>query len=124
MARGARTATRVRKARTGKLTSPPASVPEEIELQGLIILPRQTYEHGQGWITIDGWVIYVLPSSRVIPNAAQPTVTRGYEDGDIVHTDLLRIDGETWQVDGRPAPYDKGTKRKATEIKVKRVSSS
>lgn len=121
MPTGARTATRVRKTRTDKLSPTSTTAAEEIELRGLIILPRQSYEQGQGWVTIEGWDIYVLPSSRVIPSAAQPTVTRAYADGDVLASDLLRIDGTTWQVDGPPAPYDKGTTRKATLIKVTRV---
>jgi hypothetical protein len=90
-------------------------------MSGLIILPRQVEEEGRGWVTIEGWDIYILPSSRVKPDA-EPE--RAYADGDILATDQIRVDGELWQVDGPPAGYDKGTQRKATVVKVKKVGAA
>lgn len=123
MASGSRTATRVRKPKVDKLSSPSAAAPQEIELRGLVILPREGFEQGRGWVTYEGWDVWVLPTSTVIPSSAQPTVTRKWQDGDVISTDLLRIDGVEWQVDGPPAPYDKGSTRKGTRIRVKRVGT-
>lgn len=121
MPTGARTATRVRTAKVDKLSRTPAGDAAELPMSGLIILPRQSFEEGQGWVTIEGWDIYIMPSSRVQPEGGP---ARAYADGDIVATDQLRIDGTLWQVDGPPAPYDKGTQRKATLVKVKNVGAA
>lgn len=119
MATGARTITVVRKTVVDKLKPAPSGTPGETVISKVIILPRQAFEQGQGWITLEGWDIYILPTSRV----AVVGGTRAYADGDILHTDQIRIDGVTWQVDGPAAPYDKGAVRKATLVKVKRVGS-
>jgi hypothetical protein len=117
MPTGARTATRVRKPKVTKLSPPSTAPAAELPMRGLIILPRQAFEQGRGWTTYEGWDVYVLASSRV-GNPPRP-----YADGDVVATDLLKIDGVDWEVDGPPAPFDKGTMRKATLIRVKRVGT-
>jgi len=121
MAKGFRTATRVRKARADRLDPQPVGE-DKLYLSGLIILPRQAYEAGRGWYTVEGWDIYVMPTSRVA--AAPGGQKRKWEDGDVVSTDVLVIDGERWQVDGPIAPFDKGHVRKATRIQVKKVGGS
>jgi hypothetical protein len=121
MPTGARIATVVRKPKVDKLSPTPAGATIETTLIGLIVLPRQTYEQGKGWITIDGRDVYILPTSRAIP--AGTTIPRKVEDGDVLASDQMRIDGDTWQVDGQPAAYDKGTTRKATLIRLKRVGT-
>lgn len=120
MPTGARTATRVRKAKVDRLDSTPGGLADEISLTGLVILPRQSYEQGRGWVTIEGKDIYILPTSRVLVGSAPP---RPFADGDVLATDQLRIDGKIWQVDGPPAEYDKGVTRKATLVKVKNVGA-
>lgn len=117
MPTGVRTATRVRRPRVGKFDPPSTDPANELPMRGLIILPREAFEQGQGWVTYEGWDIFVMPASKV----DQPP--RAYEDGDVVATDLIRIDGIEWQVDGPPAPYDKGAVRKATRIRVKKVGT-
>jgi len=117
MPTGARTATRIRKPKVDKLSPTPTGPAATLPMTGLIILPREAFEQGRGWVTYEGWDIFVLPSSRV----GDPP--RAYADGDVVASDLLEIDGTNWQVDGPPAPYDKGSARKATRIRVKRVGT-
>lgn len=121
MPTGARTATRVRTAKIDKLSRTPAAAAAELPMSGLIILPRQQEEEGRGWVTIEGFDVYILPSSRVKPDG-EPA--RAYADGDILASDQLRIDGTLWQVDGPPAGYDKGTTRKATLVKVMKVGAA
>lgn len=118
MAKGVRTATRVRKARHDSLDPAPESE-DRIHLSGLVIVPREVYETGRGWTTVEGHDVYVLPSSRVAAVVGGPK--RRYADGDVISSDLLEIDGELWEVTGPPAAYDKGSKRKATKIQIKRV---
>lgn len=119
MPTGARTIVVVRKPRTDKLSVAPAAAASETTITGCVILPRQAFEEGRGWVTYEGWDIYILPTSSV-----QADTPRGYQDGDILSSDRIRIDGNLWQVEGPPAPYDKGTTRKATLVKVSRVGSS
>jgi hypothetical protein len=121
MAKGARVITRVRKPKVDKLSTSSATTTDELRIIDVIILPREGYETERGWVTYEGWEIFILPSSRVVPPTPEPR--RAYVDGDIVATDLIRIDGVLWQVDGPPAPYDKGAVRKATRIRVKKVGS-
>lgn len=118
MPTGTRTATRVRRPKADKLAAASSAEPSELEMRGLIILPRQAFESGRGWVTYEGWDIYILPSSTVGDDPP-----RAYADGDVISTDALEIDGVEWQVDGPPAPYDKGAQRKATLVKVKRVGT-
>lgn len=119
MPKGARSITRIRKVKVDSLDPRPATPADSLPINGVIILPRQSFEQGRGYVTIEGWDIYILPSSKVVAGVAR----RGYLDGDIVSSDLIDIDGKRWQVDGEPAPYDKGDKRKATLIKVKKVGT-
>ena len=116
--KGARTAIRLRKPQGDKLDPAPTGAVDQLLLAGLIIMPRESYEEGRGWVTIEGWEIWILQSSTALPAGG---ARRRYADGDILSTDQIRIDGKTWQVDGEPAPFDKGTVRKATRIRVKRV---
>lgn len=117
MPTGARTATRIRRTKVDKLSTTPAGAESTLPMRGLIILPREAFEQGRGWVTYEGWDVYVLPSSTV------DDPPRPWVDGDVASTDILEIDGEEWQVDGPLAPYDKGTQRKATRIRVKRVGT-
>lgn len=120
MPRGAREITVIRKPRVDRLAGPSSDPTTGLPIKNVIILPRQTKEEGQGWVTIDGWDIYILPTSRVQDSDGP----RPFIDGDILPTDFIQVDNEVWAVDGRPAPFDSGTKRKATQIKVKRATGA
>jgi hypothetical protein len=120
MPKGARDITVIRKPRVDKL-SPASSDPiTGLPITNVIILPRQTKEEGQGWITLEGWDIYIMPTSKV-QDVGGP---RAYIDGDILPTDFIQIDDALWAVDGHVAPFDSGAKRKATQVKVKRASGA
>lgn len=121
MATGARTITVLRTPKVDKLApKPTATVPETV-ITKVIILPRQNYEVERGWVTVEGWDIYILPTSKVQDPDTGP---RRFADGDILGTDTIRIDGVVWSVDGVPAPYDKGRVRKATKVQVKKYGST
>lgn len=122
MAEGARTATRIRTVRRDKLDPTPAGADDKIYLSGLVVLPRQFFEQGKGWVTVDGYDIYVLATSRVQAVAGGPK--RPYRPGDVKADDRLEIDGDTWEIEGNPADYEKGRTRKATLIRVKRVGAA
>ena len=122
MAAGARTATRIRPVRRDKLDPTPADEGDRIYLSGLVVLPRQFFEQGKGWVTIDGHDVYVLASSRVQEEPDGPK--RPYRPGDVKADDQLEIDGDTWEIEGNPADYEKGRTRKATLIRVKRVGAA
>lgn len=119
MPTGARTITVIREPKVDKLSTPSTDEAPETDITGVIILPRQFFEAERGWVTIEGYSIYILASSKV---QADPSA-RSYADGDILHSDKILIDGATWQVDGPPAGYDKGSTRKATLVQVKRVGT-
>ena len=122
MPKGSRTAVRIRPTgRRGSIHSSPTG-DERIYLSGLIVLPRQFYEEGKGWVTIEGRDVYILASSRVQGVVGGPS--RGYDPDDVRASDQFELDGETWQVDGPPADYEKGVVRKATLVRLKRVESS
>lgn len=123
MPTGARTMTVVRQKRVDPLatvTAPDAATNTVID--GVIVLPSQTYETGQGWITIDGRDIYILPSSRVIEEGG----TRPFADTDLDSSDHVLLDGDDtpWQVEGGLAPFDKGAERKATKVSLRRERST
>ena len=121
MATGARKAVRLRVEEQDRLDPTPPGEPDKIYLSGLIVLPREHLEQGRGWVTVDGYDIWVLPSSRVglTPTGAR----RAFQDGDIVSSDQIELDdGTLWQVDGNPAGFDKVATRKGTRIRVKKVS--
>lgn len=116
MATGDRTITVVRRPRRDKLSTAASVAPTETTITGVAILPRQTFEVNQGWVTVEGYDIWVLSSSSV----GDPG--RGYEQGDIVSSDFIRIDGVEWQVDGEPARYTKRGSFAGAKIQVKRVA--
>lgn len=115
MPTGARTITVVRTPRVDKLAPKPTDQVPEYDITKVIILPRQNYEVERGWVSVEGYDIYILPSSRVDGSS--------YADGDILGTDTIRIDGVLWSVDGPPAAYDKGKVRKATKVQVKKYGA-
>ena len=115
MATGARTITVIRTPRVDKLSPQSTSTPAEKTVTKVIILPRQSKETERGWVTIEGWEVWILPTSKV---DGEP-----YADGDILPSDTVRVDGVIWSMDGPPAPFDKGTKRKGTRLQLKRVGS-
>jgi hypothetical protein len=120
MATGARTITVIRSPHVDKLAPKPTGEVPEVDITKVVILPRQNYEVERGWVTVEGWDIYILPTSKVQADDGP----RRFADGDILSTDTIRIDGVVWSVDGVPAPYDKGKVRKATKVQVKKYGAT
>lgn len=119
MAKGDRTITVIRKVRRDKLSTADSGEPITFTIDGVAILPRQAYEANQDWVNIEGYDIWVLPTSVVTRDDA----TSGYADDDIVSSDFIDIDGEEWQVDGPDAYFTKKGVFAGAKIQVKRVGS-
>lgn len=122
MATGARTAVRIRPEQRSRFDRDPEGEGEKIFLSGLVVLPRQFYEEGKGWVTIEGRDVYVLASSRVQETEDGPK--RAYRVDDVKADDQLELDGELWEVEGPPADYEKGRTRKASLVRIKRIGAS
>lgn len=100
---GSRTITVVRKAKVDRLSSAPAGAAPEHDVVGCVVLPRTSHEEERGWVVVEGRMI-------IAPYGA-----------DVLATDLVRVDGETWEVDGAPGDYEnKRGKGKATILYLKR----
>lgn len=111
MPKGDRDITVVRRARRDKLSSTPGAELSRDEIKAVTILPRRALEEDRGWVTIEGYAIWILPTSQ------------GYVEGMITATDFIVIDGTEWQVDGPPARF---TKKGSvyTEVQVKKVGAA
>lgn len=100
---GSRTITVVRKAKVDRLSSAPAGSAPEHDVVGCVVLPRTSHEEGKGWVIVEGRMV-------IAPYGA-----------DVLATDLVRVDGVTWEVDGAPGDYEnKRGKGKATMFYLKR----
>lgn len=103
---GSRTIIVVRKAKVDRLSSTPAGAPPEHSVVGCAILPRTSHEEDRGWVVVEGRMI-------IAPFGA-----------DVLADDLVRIDGETWEVDGAPGDYEnKRGKGKATIFYLKKLGT-
>lgn len=100
---GARTVTVIRKPRVDRLSSAPAGAGSEHDIEGCAVLPRSSNEEGKGWVIVEGRQV-------IAPFGA-----------DVLATDLVRVDGEVWEVDGAPGDYeDRRARGKATIFYLKR----
>lgn len=100
---GSRTITVVRKPKVDRLSTAPAGAPPEHDIEGCAVMPRTSHEEERGWVIVEGRMV-------VAPYGA-----------DVLATDLVRVDGETWEVDGEPGDYEnKRGKGKATILYLKR----
>jgi hypothetical protein len=86
---GSRSVIVVRKAKVDRLSSAPATTPPEHTITGCAVLPRTSHEEGKGWVIVEGRMI-VAPY-----------------DADVLATDHVKLDGDTWEVDGEPGRYEK-----------------
>jgi hypothetical protein len=120
MATGDRTITVVRKVRRDKLSAASSAEPTTFDLVNVSILPRQALETDRGWVNIEGYDIWVLPTSVVI---LADTTTRQYQDDDVLSSDFIEIDGGEWQVDGPDAVFTKRGAFAGAKIQVKRVGT-
>lgn len=107
MPSGNETVTVVRKAKVDKLSSTAGAPPVEFDLEGCQVLPRQAEEAGRGWITLDGWDVWCF-------------VDPGRE---VLYTDQVRIRGDLYSVEGRPAVYDKRGTFKALLVKATKAGA-
>lgn len=119
MATGDRTITVVRKVRRDKLSTASSSEPTTFDIEGVAILPRQALETDRGWVNIEGYDIWVLPTSAVV----RDNVRSSYADDDVLSTDFIEIDGVEWQVDGPDAVFTKRGSIAGAKIQVKRVGT-
>jgi hypothetical protein len=100
---GSRTITVVRKPKVDRLATTPAGTPPEHDIEGCAILPRTSHEEDRGWVVVEGRMV-------IAPYGA-----------DVLATDLVKVDGETWEVDGAPGDYeDRRAKGKATIFYLKK----
>lgn len=100
---GSRTIMVVRKAKVDRLSSAPAGDAPEHPVTGCAVLPRTSHEEERGWVIVEGRTIIAPYGS------------------DVLATDLVKVDGETWEVDGAPGDYEnKRGKGKATIFYLKR----
>lgn len=112
MPKGDRDITVVRRTPHDKLSTT-APVDDETvgEVKGVFIMPRRALETDRGWVTIEGYTIWIMPTSQ------------GFTDGMIRPTDLIDIDGTKWQVDGPPGRFTKKGDV-YTEVQVKKVGAA
>lgn len=103
---GSRTITVVRKPRVDRLSTPPVGAPPEHDVTGCAVMPRTSFEQERGWVVVEGRMI-VAPFGS-----------------DVLASDQVKVDGETWDVDGEPGHYEnrRGV-GKATILYLKRVGS-
>lgn len=103
---GSRTVRVVRAVKRDRFDTSPATVPPEHDIEGCVVLPRTSHEEGQGWVVVKGRMI-------IAPHAS-----------DILADDQVRIDGDTWSVDGEPGDYEnKRGKGKATIFYLKALGT-
>lgn len=118
MATGDRTITRIRRPHRGKLSTATGGSDETLEITAVAILPRQGQETEKGWVNVEGWDIWVLPTSKVQLGEG---VTRQYQDDDILSSDFVSIDGVEWAADGPDAVFTKRGRFKGAKIQVQKV---
>lgn len=103
---GSRTITVVRKPKVDRLSSAPAGSAPEHDVKGCAVLPRTSHEEERGWVVVEGRMI-------LAPYGA-----------DVLASDLVKVDGETWEVDGAPGDYEnRRGKGKATIFYLKKLGS-
>lgn len=104
---GRRTVRVVRTPKVDRLKGDAAGPPAEYDIEGCAVLPRSSNEEGKGWVIVEGRTI-IAPFNS-----------------DVLATDKVKVDGETWEVDGAPGDYeDKKARGKATIFYLKRLGSS
>jgi hypothetical protein len=103
---GSRTITVVRKPKVDRLATAPTGAPPEHDVKGCAVLPRTSHEEERGWVVVEGRMI-------LAPYGA-----------DVLASDLVKVDGETWEVDGAPGDYEnRRGKGKATIFYLKKLGS-
>jgi hypothetical protein len=103
---GVRTVIVVRAPKVDRLNPTPTGTPPEHPIEGCAVLPRTSHEEERGWVIVEGRMI-------IAPYGA-----------DVLATDRVKVDGETWDVDGEPGDYEnKRGKGKATMFYLKRLGS-
>jgi hypothetical protein len=104
---GRRTVVVIRATKRDKLDAKPTTPDPEHEVKGCAVLPRSSYEEERGWVIVEGRMV-------IAPYGA-----------DVLATDRVRIDGESWEVDGEPGDYeDRKARGKATIFYLKRLGSA
>ena len=103
---GKRTIIVVRKPKVDRLSTPSSTPPPEHPVEGCAVTPRTSHDEEKGWVIVDGRMV-------VAPYGA-----------DILADDQVKVDGETWDVDGVPGDYEtKRGKGKATIAYFKRLGT-
>lgn len=120
MATGDQTVTVVRTPRRDKLSSASSTDPVTFDITDVSVVPRQGIETERGWINIEGYDIWVLPTSTVV---LSDDTRRQYQDDDVVSSDFITIRGDEWQVDGPDAYFTKKGSFAGAKIQVKRTGT-
>lgn len=103
---GSRTVRVIRKPKVDRLSDAPAGPAPEHDIKGCVVMPRTSHEEERGWVIVEGRMV-VAPFKS-----------------DVLSTDQVRVDGETWEVDGEPGDYeDKRSRGKATIFYLKRLGT-
>lgn len=123
MATGDTTITVVRRPKKDKLSTASSTDPASFTIEAVSVVPRQALETDRGWINLEGYDIWVLPTSSVHDDPDDPTAGREYADDDVLSSDVITINGREWQVDGPDAYFTKRGSFAGAKIQVKRLGS-
>ena len=104
---GTRTIVVVRAPKVDRLSTPSTEEPPKHDVEDCAVLPRTSLEEGKGWVVVAGRMVIAPYGS------------------DILATDLVEVDGETWEVDGEPGDYEnRRGKPKAMILYLKRFGAA
>lgn len=107
MPSGNETITIVQKPKVDKLSAPATGEVPEFDVDNVQVLPRRSFEEGRGWVTIDGWDLWCFTEPET----------------EVMHTDLVRVRGTVYAIEGKPARFDKRGTFKALNIVTKKVGT-
>lgn len=108
MPSGNETVSVVRRAKADKLSPAPTADPDGFDLVNCQVVPRRSLEEGRGWVTIEGWDIWCF---------TEPT-------REVLASDHIKVRGIEYQIEGKPARFDKRGRFKALNIVAQRIGSS
>lgn len=99
----------IRRPKVDKLSpAPTGEAPEPFDVDNVQVLPRRSLEEGRGWVTVDGWDLWCF---------TEP-------EQEILFTDIVKVRGVEYAIEGKPARFDKRGTFKALNIVATRVGSA